>query len=103
MKTRDALIARAIAAVERPLSFDEARRRYPHRFTMQHVPAWARQPCGNGRFYAPQYRSDAEWYARTLFPGEGDVSGSSKYCQSGEPSWPLGQWLDAPYRVGGAP
>lgn len=73
--------------------------RYVHRYTMQHVPAWAREPH-NGRYYAPQYRSDAEWYASTIFPGEpGYPYGKrNRHCYTSGQTWPLGQWLNAPYR-----
>jgi hypothetical protein len=46
----------------------EALSSYVHRFTRQHVPAWARQPMPNGNAYPVQYDSDAQWLARTLFP-----------------------------------
>jgi hypothetical protein len=82
----------------RPITFNEARAQYPHRYTMEHVPAWARKPCeGNGKYYAPQYRTDAEWYEKTAFPGEGGIDRREDHCMSNAPSWPLGQWLDAPY------
>lgn len=78
-----------------------ARAAFPNRFTMEHVPAWARIPH-NGRFYAPQYRTDAEWYAATLFPGEGGIPAKARYCESAGQSWPLGEWLDARYTSKGS-
>ena len=81
----------------------EAQRDYPHRFTMDHVPHWARNVITTGpaagKYYAPQFRSDAEWYANTMFPGEPDnpMPGRS-HCFTRNHTWPLGQWLDAPYR-----
>jgi len=72
--------------------------RYPHRYTMTYVPAWARNPQA-GKFYAPQYRDCSEWYASTLFPGEGGIPRNEKYCQSNGQTWPLGQWLDKPFTM----
>lgn len=83
----------------RPITLEQARRLYPRRFTMQYVPRWATQRRECGGFYAPQYRSDAEWYERTKFPGEGDVPRRSPYCESNAPTWPLGQRLEQPFRV----
>jgi hypothetical protein len=80
---------------KRRLSFERAKAQYVHRYTMEHVPAWARTPC-NGMFYAPQYRSDKEWYDSTVFPGEGPEAGKD-HCYSSGQTWPLGQWLTAPY------
>jgi hypothetical protein len=82
----------------RIISLTQARIQYPHRYTMDNVPDWARKPCeGNGKYYAPQYRSDAEWYERTTFPGERGKPLTESHCESNAPTWPLGQWLDAPY------
>jgi len=80
---------------------------YVHRFTMEHVPDWARRrPCDSGgtetRYYAPQYRSDAEWLANTQFPvtARGRLSERPSDCRSAGQTWPLGQWLEQPYRKG---
>ena len=81
-----------LQAAERP-SLDEAKNKYPHRYTMEHVPEWARKPADNGKYYAPQYRSDKEWYDNTEFP----TNPREKHCQSNNPSWPKGQWLDKPF------
>jgi len=78
-------------------SLESACRQFVHRFTMEHVPTWASLPAGNGRYYAPQHRSDKEWYDNTLFPGESDLTDRT-HCYSSGQTWPLGQWLDAPYR-----
>ncbi len=81
----------------RKLSIEEAKARYINRFTLDHVPAWARQVNpGNGKFYAPQYESDAQWYERTFFAGESELA-TRRHCYSTCPSWPLGQWLDQPF------
>lgn len=80
------------------ITFEQAMARFPHRFTCEHVPAWARQPAPNGRYYAPQYASDREWYEKTEFHGEGEMA-DKKHCFSSGQPWPCGQWLDAPYQV----
>jgi len=86
-------------------SFAQTRARYVHRFTMEHVQAWAvRRPCDDGgdasRHYAPQFRSDREWYDNTQFPGEPGNSAISKQdisCYTTRQTWPLGQHLAGPY------
>lgn len=86
--------------MKRPVTLATARAQYVHRYTLEHVPDWARRPCeGNGRFYAPQYRSDAEWYAATKFPGEGGLSRRSDHCESFGQTWPFGKWLKKPCPV----
>lgn len=79
------------------MTFEEARRRYLHRFTMEHIPEWAKKPAPNGKFYAPHYRSDQEWYENSLFPPNNPY-GIGSECHSANQSWSLGQWLDNPYR-----
>lgn len=79
------------------ISFQTACSQYTNRYTMEHPPAWAKVPCDNGKFYAPQFASDLEWYRNTKFPGEKGLHGNSKHCQTSGQTWPLGQWLDAPY------
>jgi len=81
-------------------SFNQAKARYSHRFTCEHVPAWAREPRPDGRFYAPQYETCRQWYEATRFPGEPGLHGNSRHCLSGSPTWPLGTALDAPYTKG---
>lgn len=83
---------------KRAISFSEACRMFPHRYTMDHVPAWARQPTYNGLWYAPHYKDDREWYDHTVFPGEGDIPACSPFCDSTGQTWPLGTWLDGPFR-----
>lgn len=75
----------------------QARAQFTNRFAAEHVPAWARQQAPNGRYYAPQYASDADWYAHTLFNGEHPLAARGE-CFSTEPTWPLGKWLDAPHK-----
>ena len=82
------------------MTFAQAKAAYVHRFTMEHIPQWALQPMPNGRFYAPQYRTDAEWFANTLFPPNNPFARSRRdtHCYSSNQSWPLGKFLTKPYR-----
>lgn len=82
------------------ITFEQAKRQYVHRYTIEFVPAWALRVCeNNGMYYAPQYRTDREWFDNTLFPpnipwqNKRDTS-----CYSTNQSWPLGKWLTRPYR-----
>jgi hypothetical protein len=82
---------------QRAISLATARAQYVHRYTLEHVPAWAYRPCeGNGRYYAPGYRTDAEWYEKTTFPGENGLPRREDHCQSADATWPLGKWLKSP-------
>lgn len=84
---------------KRTVTFTQAKARFVHRFTMDHVPAWAAKPNERGDHYAPQFRSDREWYDNTKFAGEpGFPFGSRETCcfTSGQ-TWPLGKWLARPY------
>lgn len=83
----------------RKLSFEQAKAQYVHRFTMDHKPVWAKLPSDHGKFFAPQYASDREWYDGCVFPGEPGLHGNSKHCESAAGSWPLGEWLDKPFEV----
>ena len=82
--------------VGRPISFDQARNQYGHRFTADHIPAWAEKRLDVGKYYAPQYDSDAQWYERTLFNGEDEIA-DKNHCYSADESWPLGTFLPTPY------
>ena len=85
----------------------EALAAFVHRYTAEHVPSWSRTPAPNGRHYAPQYRSDREWLDKTRFPitrsrqgirlKSGSNPSNTTYCESNDPSWPYGQWLDRPF------
>ena len=70
--------------------FEIAKRLYPYRFTMEHVPKWATEPH-HGRYHAPMYETDWEWYVNTEFPLPGATDRS---CIAKNPSWPLGRWLN---------
>lgn len=79
------------------ITFEQAKRQYVHRFTMEHVPGWARIPH-NGKYYAPQYATDLEWYKNTTFPGDKDHIGGNDHCCSSNETWPLGKgFLDKPF------
>lgn len=82
-------------AKQRP-TLQQARNQYPHRFTCEHVPQWARKVRPDGTFYAPQYATDAEWYANTVFPEEG-FPACRDHCYSARQTWPLGHALPTPY------
>lgn len=86
-------------AKPRKLSLDQAQNRYPHRYTMQHKPSWACLPRPDGAFYAPQFRSDQEWYDNTTFPGESGMHSNAKWCRTSGQTWPLGKTLAEPFKV----
>jgi hypothetical protein len=83
--------------MKRAMTFKEACAAYPYRFTGNHVPVWALKQRADGSFYAPQFVSDTEWYALAKFRGEPGYIGVGDNCQSGSPSWPLGQSLRKPF------
>ncbi len=80
-------------------SLDQARQEYPNRYTQEHAPLWAARQAPNGKYYAPHFRSDLEWYQHTKFPGEDGWIGISTDCYTTNQTWPLGQWLDQAYQV----
>jgi hypothetical protein len=81
----------------RPISFEQAKAAYVHRFTMDHRPVWAYKPLeekDNFIIYpAPHYRSDKDWYDNTYFPGEAGISKRSKFCQTRNQTWPIGKFI----------
>lgn len=77
------------------MTFIDAKAEYVNRFTMDHVPSWALAPAPNGLHYAPQFRSDKEWYEQTTFPPHNPYSRTD--CHTMSATWPLGQWLDRPF------
>ena len=84
----------------RAVSFAPACAQYLNRYTMDHQPEWTREMFdGNGKFYAPHFRSDQEWYDRTTFPGERGHKGDRTNCHTTGQTWPLGKWLDTPYAL----
>lgn len=85
---------------KKEMTFKEACAAYVHRFTMDHIPQWAMHcNLGTGKYHAPQYRSDREWFERTMFPPNNPYASSTRdtACHSSNQSWPLGQWLDEPF------
>lgn len=80
-------------------SFEEAKSRFVHRFTMEYRPYWASRAAPNGKFYAPQFHSDREWYESTKFHGEDGHIGGRRECTTSGQTWPLGQWLDRAYSI----
>jgi hypothetical protein len=52
-------------------------------------------------YHAPQYRTDAEWYEATLFPGEPGIPHGwpAGMPYSRNRTWPLGRMLPCPYQV----
>jgi hypothetical protein len=79
-------------------TFEQAKRKYVHRYTMEHTPLWAMRQRQDGTFYAPQYRSDQEWYDNTIFPGEETFVPRNGSVSMGQ-TWPLGQSLQKACRT----
>jgi hypothetical protein len=80
-------------------TLQEACNLYVQRFTMEHVPAWTQRQRADGTYYAPQFRTDAEWYANTKFHGDKGHPGRwFTGCYTTGQTWPLGESLPAPYR-----
>lgn len=85
---------------QRPITLRQAPKLYPHRYTTEHIPTWARKPIqlnGQTRYYAPQYTTDKEWYNNTKFPGEAGIPIKCPYCYSTNHTFPMGVWLTEPY------
>lgn len=66
-------------------------RAYVHRFTREHVPAWATMA---GRPYPVQFADDADWLKHTMFfvSADGRLDRRHKHCES-TPTWPDGGGL----------
>jgi hypothetical protein len=62
---------------------------YCHRFTREHVPAWAKRPMNDGKPYPIQFDSDQDWLNNTYFKTTryGGLDARSKHCDS-TPTWP---------------
>lgn len=83
---------------KRVVSFEQARRQFVHRFTMEHVPGWSRNPMNDGQFYAPQFKTDREWYDAHRFPGDEGLSVREEHSESIAPeTWPVGRYLSEPF------
>lgn len=95
--------------MKRAITFEQAKARFTNRFTMEHVPPWAKEapdatpPISSKRpgYYAPQFRTDREWYDNTRFKGEPGHLGTARECTTSGQTWPLGQWLDEPFKRSG--
>ena len=88
----------AMMSGQRPLSFEAACKRFKKRFTLDHTPGWARHIVERtGKYQAPRYNSDMEWYQRSEFIGFA-TTGSRKYIRENDPTWPVGRWLDKPFK-----
>lgn len=69
---------------------------FVHRFTLDHKPAWAHKPrmavdedgVTRPYAYAPQFASDADWLAHTMFNVKKDGTLRKASCWS-KPTWPL--------------
>jgi hypothetical protein len=85
-------------------TFTQACAKYPHRFTMTHVPAWASRQLSDGSYCAPQYASCQEWYESTIFPGQREYPFGDRDMDafSSGQTWPLGVNLPAPYVIDSA-
>jgi hypothetical protein len=62
---------------------------FAHRYTKEHIPAWARQPRPDGSTYPVQFSSDQDWleHSRFAVTSTGKLDGRVKYCES-NPTWP---------------
>lgn len=60
------------------------------------MPYWAGNAAPNGKYYAPQFATDREWYDNTAFEGESELA-DKDHCHTSGQTWPVGQWLDQPY------
>lgn len=60
--------------------------RYVHRYTREHVPAWAHKTRGG--VYQVQFASDADWLSNTTFPVRKDGSLAARGDCNSYPTWP---------------
>lgn len=74
---------------------EEAKKRFVHRFTGEHKPAWAYKPFkdeqGNLTSYPVQFRDDQDWLEHTYFELVKDDSlfnTRNRFCES-HPTWPF--------------
>ena len=85
---------------QRNISFEEAKRTFSHRFTMEHVPEWSQHQRSDGTFYAPHFATDREWYDNYRFPGDEGLSRNADSSECvGVLTWPLGQSLSEPFSM----
>lgn len=64
---------------------------FVHRYTKENIPAWAKQKRRNGKLYRPQFTTDAEWLAHTMFNvlASGRIDRNRYSCMA-TPTWPDG-------------
>ena len=76
-----------------PKDKDSVLRSFVHRYTKDHVPAWAfASTWKDGKPYPLQFASDQEWLENTLFAvrTNGRLDRRVKSCAS-SPTWPNGK------------
>ena len=73
-----------------------AQRLFPERYTMEHKPSWADTQRPDGRYPAPQHRSDASWFMHTGFSW---ASNGRWYITMYMHEYPLGESLAEPYQI----
>lgn len=81
-----------------PCEQTEALRRFVHRYTRDHKPAWANGLRPDGESYPCQFESDHDWLAHTMFhtTKSGKIHNGFRYCESC-PTWPDNPELRAGY------
>lgn len=62
---------------------------FVHRFTGNHIPAWARGKRPDGTAYPLQFANDTDWLANSSFlvRANGRLDNRARFCQS-TPTWP---------------
>jgi hypothetical protein len=68
---------------------EEAKARFVHRHTGEHIPDWARKPMPNGNSYPLLFSSDSDWLNNTDFfiTQKGELSNRERHCVS-HPTYP---------------
>lgn len=69
----------------------EVKARFVHRYTLDHKPRWAFNPRPDGSPYMPQFASDADWLAHTLFQTNSRGQALANVDCYSTPTWPRGQ------------
>ena len=97
---------RTLGSLLHPADRAEVLQTYTSRFTMEHVPFWATVQRRDGTYYAPHYRTDADWLSCTTFAvrkdgrlHQGRTGAEDFACRPLHVEYfPLGKSLAAPYR-----
>lgn len=76
-----------------PATRRDALARYVHRYTGEHVPAWATTADPRyfeGGRYPVQFATDADWLKATHFAvtKSGKLNNRYRHCETGAPDWP---------------